>query len=196
MIKSITTMALAGLVALTITGCGGAIPTPAEEVLDERCHKAGELVPEWVCTPSLIEGATYSAVGVGTSSNESMKTQQAIGRARSELAKQMNTMVKTKLEDFMRATGSGDAETIDAVTTSVTKQTAKIDLSGSKKIKEFTTKSGKLFALVAIDETIVNNKVKDTVKAASSSKGNDDALWQQFQSKQAMDSLDKEFPTD
>ena len=198
MIKSISAIVLAASVATIITGCGGAAAAPVtqQETLDERCYKAGELAPEWVCNPSLIEGATYSAVGIGESRNVSMKTRQAIARARAELAMQVNTMVKAKMEDFMRSTGTGDAESIDAVTTSVTKQTAKLNLSGSKKIKEFTSrKSGKLFVLVAVDETMVNKKVKDTVKS-NSSKGNDDALWQQFQSKQAMDSLDKEFPTD
>jgi hypothetical protein len=47
--------------------------------------------------------------------------------------------------------------------------------------------------LVAVPDQVVNAKVQDTIKT---SKGNDQALWQQFQSKQAMDSLEKEFPTE
>ena len=192
MIKSITTMALAGLVALTITGCGGAIASP-EETLDERCRDdAGALAPQWVCDSS-IEGAAYAAVGIGTSKNASMRESQAITRARAKLAFQVRTQVKAKTEDFMRATGNGDAETMDAVTTAVTKQTAKLDLSGSRKVKSFRSKDGKLYVLVAVSDASVNQEVKDTLK---NSKGNDQALWQQFQSKQALDSLDKEFPTD
>jgi len=192
MIKSITTMALAGLVALTITGCGGAAVAP-EEVLDERCRDdAGALAPQWVCD-SAIEGAAYAAVGIGTSKNASMRESQAMTRARAKLAYQVNTKVKAKTEDFMRATGNGDAETMDAVTTAVTKQTAKLDLSGSKKVKSFRSKDGKLYVLVAVSDASVNKKVKETMKT---SMGNDQALWQQFQSKQALDSLDKEFPTD
>jgi len=192
MIKTISKIALAGLVAATITGCGGASAKP-EETLDERCFKSGELVPEWVCNSS-IEGASYAAVGIGTSKNESMKVQQAVGRARAKLAQQINVKVKAKLEDFMRATGNGDQETLDAVTTSVTKQTAKVDLQGSRKVKEYTgRKTGTLYVLVAVDDSLVNKKVKETM---SSSHNNENALWQQFQSKQALDSLDKEFPTD
>ena len=192
MIKTISKIALVGLVVATITGCGGATAQP-EETLDERCRKAGELVPEWVCNSS-IEGASYAAVGIGTSKNESMKVQQAVGRARAKLAQQINVQVKAKLEDFMRATGNGDAETLDAVTTTVTKQTTKSDLKGSRKVKEYTgRKTGTLYVLVAVDDTLVNKKVKETM---SSSHNNENALWQQFQSKQALDSLDKEFPTD
>ena len=192
MIKSITTMALAGLVALTITGCGGAMATP-EETLDERCRDdAGSLAPQWVCDSS-IEGAAYAAVGIGTSKNASMREAQAMTRARSKLAYQVETKVKAKMEDFMRSTGTADAETMDAVTTAVTKQTAKLDLRGSRKVKSFRSKDGKLYVLVAVSDSSVNEKVKDTMKT---SMGNDQALWQQFQSKQALDSLDKEFPTE
>jgi len=190
MIKSITTMALVGLVALTITGCG--TPTP-EETLDQRCRDdAGSLAPQWVCDSS-IEGAAYAAVGIGTSKNASMRESQAMTRARAKLAYQVQTQVKAKMEDFMRSTGTSDAETMDAVTTAVTKQTAKLDLRGSKKVKTFRSKDGKLYVLVAVSDSSVNEKVKQTLKT---SMGNEQALWQQFQSKQALDSLDKEFPTD
>ena len=195
MIKSITIMALASLVALTITGCGATIAP--EEILDERCRDdAGVLAPQWVCDSS-IEGAAYAAVGIGTSKNASMRESQAMTRARAKLAFQVNTKVKAKTEDFMRATGNGDAETMDAVTTAVTKQTAKLDLSGSRKVKSFKSKDGKLYVLVAVSDEDVNKKVKDAMKNnMKTSMGNQQALWQQFQSKQALDSLDKEFPTE
>jgi hypothetical protein len=196
MIKTLSSLALAGLVAATITGCGGAAPVAAQEQLDERCHKEGELVPEWICNES-IEGAEYAAVGMGTSGNGSMKKQQAIARARAALAGQIETKVKAKVEDFMRATGNGDQETIDAVTTSVTKQTAKVDLKGSRKVKEWEMKkSHNVYVLVAVDPSAskeINNQAKDTVKTSFK---NDQALWQQFQSKNALEDLEKEFPTE
>ena len=191
MIKTISKIALVGLLAASFTACDKEA-TPSDE-LDERCYKQNEVVPEWVCN-SAMEGVTYAAVGIGTSKNESMKTQQAIARARAKLAQQINVKVKAKMEDFMRSTGNGDAETLDAVSTSVTKQTAKVDLAGSRKVKEYTSrKSGTLYVLVAVDDKLVNQKVKETM---SSSHNNENALWQQFQSKQALDALDKEFPTD
>ena len=193
MVKTLSSIALAGLIAATLTGCSEEAPAPKPlKTLDERCHKGGVLVPEWVCTSSINE-YSYAAVGIGTSESLSMKQNQALGKARAKLAYQVNVQVKSKLEDFMRSTGNGDDEVIDTVTTTVTKQTAKMDLQGSRKVKEFTTEAGTLFVLVAIPDTFVNKKVKDTI---SSSRNNDDALWQQFQSKQALDGLEKEFPTD
>ncbi len=191
MTKTISSIALASLMAATFAGCGAAPATPEEETLDERCRIDDKLVPQWICDES-IEGATYAAVGVGTSKMASMRKAQAITRARASLAHQIKTTVKAKMEDFMRSTGNGDAETIDAVTTAVTKQTAKVDLAGSKVVKKYT-KGNTVYLLVAVSDQSVNEKVQDTIK---SSKGNDNALWQQFQSKQAMDSLEKEFPTD
>jgi len=194
MIKTISKIAIIGLMAASFTACNQAAPSAASDELDERCFKGGEVVPEWVCNSS-IEGASYAAVGIGTSKNESMKTQQAIARARAKLSAQVKVQVKAKMEDFMRSTGNGDAETLDAVSTSVTKQLTKIDLSGSRKVKEYTSrKSGTLYVLVAVDDKLVNANVKKTITQASSH-NNEDALWQQFQSKQALDSLDKEFPT-
>jgi uncharacterized protein (UPF0333 family) len=200
MIKSITSLAFAGLVAATISGCGGATPAapaPALEQLDERCHMEGELAPEWVCGNIDIEGVEYAAVGMGTSKDPSMKVSQGVTRARANLAHQIETKVKSKMEDFMRSTGNGDQETIDAVTTKVTKQTAMVTLNNSRKIKQYEMKgSHNLYVLVATSKETakeINAKVKETI---ANSKGNEGALWQQFQSKQAMDSLDKEFPTE
>ena len=194
--KIISSAILAGVVALGVAGCGAAAPAaPAMEQIDERCHKESQLVPEWICTES-IEGAEYAAVGIGTSKNPSMKKKQAITRARAGLAHSIETTVKSKMEDFMRSTGNGDKETIDSVSSSVTKQTAKVTLSGSRKVKEWEMKSGTLYVLVAVSKEAandINKKVQETIK---SSKANDDALWQQFQSKQALDALDKEFPTE
>ncbi|MBL0708355.1 MAG: LPP20 family lipoprotein [Sulfurimonas sp.] len=194
MIKTISSIALAGLIAASISGCGGAAPAAQEETLDERCRAGGALAPQWVCDES-IEGAEYAAVGIGTSRNESMRKKQATTRARASLAHQIETKVKSKVEDFMRSTGNDDAETMDAVSMSVTKQTAKVTLSGSRKVKQFSS-NGKLYVLVAVSsaaEKEINKKAKETVKSSFKS---DEAMYQQFVSKQAMDSLDKEFPTD
>ncbi|WP_373069614.1 LPP20 family lipoprotein [Sulfurimonas sp.] len=196
MIKSITSMALAGLVAATITGCGGAAPAPEEETVDDRCRtKGGQLAPEWVCT-QFIEGAEYAAVGIGNSKMESMRRKKAEANGRQNLAHQIETKVKSKVEDFMRSTGNGDSETIDAVTTSVTKQTAKVTLTGSRIVKQWSAKDGNLYVLVAVSpesEKAINKQAQETVKTSFK---NDEALWQQFQAKNALDELEKEFPAE
>jgi len=111
---------------------------------------------------------------------------------RSDLAQQIQTKVKDKMEGFTKATGIGAGESVDMVTTAVTKQVAQVDLKGSKAVDMWTAPSGNLFMLVTVPEDSVNSVVKNTVKSSFNS---DDARWQQFQSEQALKSLDNEFPT-
>lgn len=184
---------LIGLVAFVVGGCSSS-PEPIS-VVDERCKKGGELLPEWVCT-SAIDGFSYSAVGIGDSNSKSLKNAQAISRARAELAHQVSVTVKAKTEDFLRSTGVGANETVDVVTTVVSKQVAKVNLVQSKKMKEHTSKNGDLYVLVTVPDETVNEQVKVAFQdGLKSSFKDNNAMWQQFQSKQSLESLDKEFPT-
>ena len=191
MIKSITTIAAAGIIAATITGCGGA-PVPAADA-DFRCKQENVLAPKWTCVP-MVEGA-YAGVGVARKSAAGMGHMRrvALANGRSDLAQQIKSQVKDKVETFTRTTGVADAETVDTVNTAVSKQVAKVDLQGSKGVDVWSAPSGDLYMLVTVPEATVNGEVK---AAVTTSFKNDKALWQQFQSKQAMDGLEKEFPTE
>ncbi|MBU1659337.1 LPP20 family lipoprotein [bacterium] len=191
MIKILSSIALAGLVAATMSGCGAA-PAPEAEP-DFRCKQENVLAPKWTCIP-MVEGA-YAGVGVAPKSAAGMGFMQreALANGRSNLAQQIKSQVKDKVETFTRATGAGDQETVDKVTTAVSKQVAKVDLQGSKMTDSWTSPSGSLYLLVTVPESTVNGEVKNAVK---SSFKNDQALWQQFQSKNALEGLEKEFPTD
>ena len=192
MIKTLSSIALAGLVAATITGCGGAAPEPEAE-FDNRCKQESVLAPKWTCVP-MVEGA-YAGVGVAQKSAAGMGHMRrvALANGRSDLAQQIKSQVKDKVETFTRTTGVAEGETVDQVNTAVSKQIAKVDLQGSKGVDAWTAPSGSLYMLVTVPEATVNGEVKAPIKTSFK---NDQALWQQFQSKQALDSLDKEFPTD
>ena len=57
--------------------------------------------------------------------------------------------------------------------------------------------SGAMYMLVTVSQDTVNSVVKNSIKkTVDSSYQNDDARWQQFQSQQALEDLNKEFPTD
>ncbi|MEA3330972.1 MAG: LPP20 family lipoprotein [Campylobacterota bacterium] len=193
MIKTLSSIALAGLVVATITGCDGETPAPTQEEPDFRCKQENVLAPKWTCVP-MVEGA-YAGVGVAHKSAAGMGHMRrvALANGRSDLAQQIKSQVKDKVEVFTRATGVTDSETVEHVSTAVTKQVAKVDLLGSKGVDNWTSPSGVLYMLVTVPEATVNGEVKKTVKTSFK---NEEALWQQFQSKQALDSLEKEFPTD
>lgn len=191
MIKTISSTILAGLIAATITGCSSSGTAPAPEE-DFRCKQENTLAPKWTCVP-MVEGA-YAGVGIANKTAAGMghMRREALANGRSDLAQQIKSQVKDKVETFTRTTGNGTQETVDKVTTAVSKQVAKVDLQGSKGVDTWTAPSGNLYMLVTVSEDSVNNAVKGAVQ---NSFKNDEALWQQFQSKKAMESLDKEFPS-
>ncbi|HFB54076.1 MAG TPA: hypothetical protein ENJ67_05020 [Sulfurimonas autotrophica] len=193
--KIIRNTALVALAALTITGCSDKKPEPKKEAYNPtfKCMQENVLAPRWTCIPE-VEGF-YAGVGVAEKSAAGIAHMRrvALMNGRSDLAQQIQTQVKDKIEGFTRATGNGSAETVDKVTTAVTKQVAKVDLKGSKAVDMWQAPSGALYMLVTVPQENINAEVK---KAVKSSFKNDNALWQQFQSKQALEQLDKEFPTE
>jgi len=191
MIKTLTSIALAGLIAASFTGCGEKTPAPA--AVDQfGCKQESVAAPKWTCIP-MVEGA-YAGVGVAPKSAAGMAMMRrvALANGRSDLAQQIQTQVKDKVELFTRTTGVGSGETVDAVATAVTKQVAKVDLKGSKAVDVWNAPSGALYMLVTVPSSQVNKEVQNAVKTSFK---NDNALWQQFQSKNALEGLEKEFPT-
>lgn len=173
---------------LLLSGCS----SKSTAIKDFGCKQENVNAPDWTCIPN-VEGF-YSGVGIAEKSKlgHSFMRKEAIANGRSDLAQQIQTQVKDKVESFTRSTGVGENEVVDKVVTAVSKQVAKVDLSGSKVIDTWISPSGALYFLVVVDANSVNNTVKNAV---NSSFKNNDALWQQFQSKQSLESLEKEFPT-
>lgn len=192
MIKTVTKLALLALSAIIIAGCSSKDAEPEEYIPTFECKQEGEEAPRWTCIPN-VQGY-YAGVGIAANSAAGMAHMKrvALMNGRSDLAQQIQTQVKDKMEGFTKATGIASGESVDMVTTSVTKQVAQVDLKNSKAIDMWTAPSGALFMLVTVPQGSVNSVVKNTIK---SSFNNDDARWQQFQSEQAMKGLEAEFPS-
>ena len=189
-LKGLTSLAVAGLVATAITGCGEQ-PKPQEETF--KCKQENVLAPKWTCTPFVDSAIADLGSAPKTAAGAGFQRRIALANARSNLAQQIQSQVKDKVETFTRSTGVGAGESVDAVATAVSKQVAKVTLNGSKQVDSWKAPSGTLYVLVAVPEKTVNEAAKKAVKTSFK---NDKALWQQFQSKQALEGLDKEFPTD
>jgi len=193
--KFASSLVFAAALTATFTGCGDKEPKPSEDVVF-NCEQDGVRAPQWTCMPdSSVEGAVtdigsapYSKLGAGFTRRE------ALANARSSLAQQIEALVKDKVETFARSTGVGDSEVADKVSTQVSKQTAKVSLKGSKQLNFWQHPTNKtMFVLVGMQENAMNEEIKNSVKTSYK---NDEALWQQFQSKNALEGLDKEFPTE
>ena len=182
-------MALAAAVVL-FHGCSDKSPEVADESFE--CRIAGALAPTWACGTSELEGY-YTAVGSAPLSKlgHGFSRREALANGRSNLAQQIETLVKDKVETFARSTGVGGDEVADKVSTQVSKQVAKVTLQGSQQEKYWENPiNNDLYLLVSVSKEQVNNTIKDRVL---SSYKNNDALWQQFQAKNALEALEQEF---
>jgi len=198
MFQTISKIALSLLVVSAITACSQKEAQPSKPEKTAQiggCKIENTKAPMWACIPE-VEGY-YAGVGVAEKSAAGIAHMRrvALMNGRSDLAQQIQTQVKDKIEGFTRATGNGSAETVDKVTTAVTKQVANVALKGSKAVDYWEAPSGAIYMLVTVPKSSVNEEVKKAVKSVASSFKDDNALWQQFQSKQALEALEKEFPS-
>ncbi len=188
--RMLTTTALAAALLLGISGCSNKEAQAPED--DFKCRIDGSLAPEWACG-NVSETGMITAVGSAPLSKlgQGFSRREAMANGRSNLAQQIETLVKDKVETFTRSTGVAEGEVADKVSTQVSKQVAKVTLKGSKQIKYWQNPGTQdIYVLMSVDESAMNQEIVNSVK---SSFKNDDALWQQFQSKQALESLEKEF---
>jgi hypothetical protein len=171
-----------GIVAVMLfSGCSSS-STPEPKVFNEE-------VPEWVYGKYPKDNYIY---GVGSSKFRkgmfNLTRTEAMNNARVDLSSTIKTKVKSKIENFVRTTGTGDNETIDKVFTNVSKTISKNTLTGSELQSVWKT-NDTFFVLLRISKDNVDNIVDSSMK---SSFKNDYSLWQEFKAKQALDSLDKE----
>ena len=179
---------MAAVVALV-----GCVSTPekqhvAECVFPDAPEKEA---PGWICDMP-VEGVEVSAVGSHrkTAAGHQFQKDQAAAAGRNELARQMQLHVKSLLKSYTETTGVGDAETVDTVSSSVSKQLTATTLLGSKVFRSMKSPGGTLYVLVGLDKT---NAAEATQQALRTSYKNDKARWQQFMAGKAHDELEKEF---
>jgi len=151
-----------------------------------------EEYPAWVLDPSMEGG--LSAVGSAKMSKAGMQftRTEALANARDELARQMSVKVKNMVKNFTEVTGVGDDETVDRVSSQVSKQLSSQVLAGSKQKKMWKSKDGELFVLVVLDPEAAIKAVNAVREAVKTSYKNEKALWQKFQAKKAQEELNAE----
>lgn len=180
-------------VLLFVAGCSHK-PKPTNEH-NFACRQDGVIAPSWTCVPknskNMIVGlgsAPLSGAGIG------FTRVNALAQARNNLAFKIQTAVKAKVAQFARSTGIKNQEAVDAVSTQVSQQLTQQTLRDSKQIQSWQNpKDGTLFVLVEMPIKSINSSIKEQI--TNSSYDNKNALWQQFQSKEALKQLNQDFPT-
>jgi hypothetical protein len=105
------------------------------------------------------------------------------------LAKQLQTKVSNMTKNFVETTGIAKGETVDRVSTQVSKQVTSQTLVGSRQKDLWVAPDGEVFVLVTIDAAALAGTIKE---AMATSFRNDKAMWQKFEAKKAQDELSKE----
>lgn len=172
---------------MIIAGCGGT----KEQIKVEQPGLAKEFAnaPQWVLNPSSEIGlAAVGSAKIGPAGQQFART-EAMANGRDELARIMTVKVNNMVKNFTQVTGIGDAQTVDKVSSQISKQVASEVLNGSRQKDLWVSPGGEMYVLVIIDPTVVKEKVKENT---ITSYKNDEALWQQFQAKNGQEELSKE----
>ena len=170
-----------------VVGCGG--NKQVSSIDRDNLPRSLEGAPEWVFQPE-VEGK-LAAVGSAPQSAGGLQFQrtEAMASARDELARMVSLTVRNMFKNFQEATGLGDAETFDRVSTNVSKQVSKQTLIGSQQEDIWVASDGTMYLLAVLDPASVGEAVKE---AARTSMNSAQALHQQMKAAEAFDDLDDE----
>lgn len=193
--------------AALLTGCQTTdpqptpAPTPAPVVQPQPSLSGGKFAnaPHWVANPTVEGGLSAVGSAMPTGAGTSFQRTRALAQARDELARQMSVEVSNLFKDFTQVTGLFESETVDTVASNVSRQVAQATLAGSRQVDIWQAPDGELYVLVVMDTDSIRDAAREAVKAAAStSLGNDEALYQQFLGERAQAELDaqleKRFP--
>lgn len=181
--------------SLFFFGCATTPEEPSAEAVSkvESAEYKNEFsnAPSWVMDGgSSMEGGT-AAVGsakIGKAGINFART-EAMANGRNELARQVSVKVKNLVKNFTQTTGIGDSETVEKVSSEVSKHLSNETLIGSRQKEAWISPSSELYVLVVIDPAAIRHTIKDSVQT---SLRNEQALWQMFQAKKAHEELEKE----
>lgn len=190
MVKKVLSLLSVAVVSAIISGCSKEATIEESRVINFSCKQEGVDAPKWSCIPEYGDG--YTGLGIAQKSAAGMDHMRrvALANGRSDLAQQIQTQVKDKITIYTGTTGVANNETLDKSIETITKQLAKVDLSGSRAVDLWTAPSGAIYMLVTVSKKSANDQIKNNIKTSFK---NDEALWQQFKAKNALEDLEKDF---
>ncbi|MBM4373938.1 MAG: hypothetical protein FJ095_02560 [Deltaproteobacteria bacterium] len=149
------------VLALVATACGGGAHTTA--VTPESGNLAGELVdaqgnpaPAWVTNSGTADGRNLCSEGsVSGTRNISMAQTGAQGRARTALARSIQTKVAAMIRDYQSTTTGGEqfgtAGNDEQHIEDVSRQLTQVSLAGSQVVDTWISSTSTLHSLVCLD---------------------------------------------
>jgi hypothetical protein len=178
------------LLLLWLSGCSSHQKTLSK---NDQCIVDAMNAPLWVCKPRVVDG--YAGLGaVEKNSTDMLKMENAALKvAKSEIAKQMQTEIKNRVDKLnltSNNTNIDNKDEISALLKSISKEISKSNLNLSKEVKIWTSASGKLYLLASVQKSNFDEEIK---KAVLSSYKKDKNVWISYLSTQSLDEFEKEF---
>lgn len=147
---------LVGAAALALSACAST-PTPPKDAIENELADA----PDWVrkgCSSYWKEKDKPRICGVGAmggTRNAALARTGAMTRARTEIARSLQTQVEAMLRDYQATTTGGEAYGIAANdeqhVEDVSRQITELTLSGTELVDSWISRSGTFYALVSLD---------------------------------------------
>jgi hypothetical protein len=165
---SICLMVLA--VVFLAVSCGSA-PAPQQEAT----------TPSWL--NDLPPEDVIWGIGTAKQSSPQMSMTTAEARARTSIARQLNTKVEAMFTDYMRDAGTVGSQTALSLQEDVSRQITSLQLNGAQPIKKWSAEDGTWWFLVEF-------KISDAKAAISNVFNSESAQFAEFKADQALQMLD------
>ncbi|MDR3124082.1 MAG: LPP20 family lipoprotein [Treponema sp.] len=160
------------VLALLAAGCGGS-PEP-RQINDPN-------VPEWL--NDFAPEDVLWGIGAAKQSSEQMSMTTAEARARTSLARQLNSKVDAMFTDYMRDAGTVGSQTALSLQEDVSRQITSMQLNGARPIKRWKAPDTTWWCLVEY-------KVSDAKAAVSDVIDSEAARFAEFKADEALRLLD------
>ena len=161
------------LVVFALVGCATSSPYDVDDI------------PEFYLNPPMAEDAIYG-VGDARMSSLSMSRTMAFSRARDDVARQVEVMVKNAITDYAQEAGEGDSDQVVTFAETVSRQLVEVTLRGVKQAKVHVGEDGTVYALV---EYPMNSFLQE---AGATFERNEAAAFAEFKASKALEQLNSE----
>lgn len=151
-----TLVSCAGIALLSLAACS-TTPVPPKDAIENELADA----PDWVrkgCGSYWKDAEKRRICGVGamgSTRNAAMARTGAMSRARTEIARSLQTQVEAMLRDYQSTTTGGEAFGLAANdeqhVEDVSRQITEMTLSGTELVDSWISRSGTFYALVSLD---------------------------------------------
>lgn len=142
-------------------------------------------IPSFYLNPPTSKDKIYG-VGEAKMSTLSLSRTAALGRARDDIARQVQVTVKNALTDYAQQAGEGSNQQALAFTENISRQIADVTLTGCQTEKVAVDNRGTVYALVSYPVSQLKNTAQTQFTR------NEAAAFSEFKAKEALKQLDQQ----